>query len=119
MSAKKAQAPQDQPMKITLAPAVSGEMKPRYRLNWKQTSKGAFYVDATVELFGTDSVNEHPAHDEGDVKVLSIGQKMAAMILEGELDLLRQGRVLAHQTHVHAAAAAQGAAANKAAGLTS
>ena len=70
-------------------------IQPRYRINAKQTAKGLWQLDCTVEL-GEDHIIEynHPG-DLGNITELGIGQKLLAVIKETEAAFQKDGKQMA------------------------
>ena len=71
-------------------------VQPRYRINAKQTAKGLWQLDCTVEL-GCDSLVEskRDPEDMGDSVELGIGQKLLAVIKETETAFRADGKLMA------------------------
>ena len=70
-------------------------VQPRYRNNAKQTAKGAWQLDCTVEL-GDDHIIEynHPG-DLGNITEVAIGQKLLAIVKETETAFQKDGKQMA------------------------
>ena len=78
----------------TSNPTEARDFTPRFRLNAKQTAKGMWYFDATIEVFGVDHLNLHKTEDEGDVRKQSIGERLQAIIADAEHHFVKNGRPL-------------------------
>ena len=77
-----------------LKSAGDGEMKNRFRAGAKQTAKGPWQVDATVELYGEDAVVLLKSSDVGAEKRKSIGRQLADVVKSVEDELHADGRKL-------------------------
>ena len=71
-------------------------VQPRYRINAKQTAKGLWQLDCTVEL-GEDHVIESKENpkDWGDATKVLIGQKLLAIVKETEAQFRADGKKIA------------------------
>lgn len=65
--------------------------EPRYRISAKQTAKGLWYFDATVEL---DSLKKtiSPKTDVGDVSEIPAGKLLLNLIQETEQEFIKAGK---------------------------
>ena len=68
-------------------------VQPRYRINAKQTAKGLWQLDCTVEL-GEDHLIESKENpkDMGDSTKVLIGQKLLAIVKEAETQFRADGK---------------------------
>ena len=75
-----------------------GEMKPRYRSSAKQTAKGGFQLEATVEVYDAPEIAMSNPQDAADVKRKSIGRQLADIIKDTATELRKDGHKLVSDT---------------------
>ena len=68
--------------------------EPRYRISAKQTAKGMWYFDATVEM-DRPSSNESNPKDAADITQKTIGKELLQLITNTEHEFANAGKKLA------------------------
>lgn len=85
-----------EPIKVS-APAIANGFTPRFRANAKQKASGEYYIDATVELYGEPAITLHDKEgkgDEGDTRLMTIGECLNYCLHDAEKWLTEQGRTI-------------------------
>ena len=78
----------------TLKHAGDGDMKPRFRFAAKQTAKGAWQFDTTVEVYNEDAVILSKKEDPGDEKKKTLGRQALEIIKDAEKEFANDGKEL-------------------------
>ena len=90
---------------ITPLPQAEG-WKPRYKFNAKQSAKGVWQMDVTVETYGAPGVQTHNPADEGDTTPASVVEVALNIIREAENRFIAEGRQMADPAPIRAVEAA-------------
>lgn len=72
-----------------------GETEPRFRINAKQTAKGTWQIDATVEYKSDKIKRSTNPEDPGDEIVETLGMRLLSLIKDAEDKFRRDGRMMA------------------------
>ena len=74
--------------------ANEGDMKPRFRISAKQTAKGLWQLDCTVEVYNDDAIILSNKTDGADQKRKPLGRQLLEIIKGAEQEFKADGKQL-------------------------